>query len=145
MGTMRGLAANIREALQEQYYVKLKHQLTVYNAITPKEILEHVGEEWTQKSKKELRHNYYQPWNVSDGMLLLTLTQNLVDKCTKIAFNGATINDNKLNKHYVEQMFSSKKLTTEDMKTWEEKDVSDQEDWDTITEFFIKKMAAMKI
>jgi hypothetical protein len=42
-------------------------------------------------------------------------------------------------------MYASKKLTTEDMKTWEEKDVADQEDWDTMTEFFSKKMAAMEI
>ena len=64
MGTMRGLAANIREALQEQYYIKLKHPLTAYNTITPKEILEHVGEVWAlmdTKSKKELRRDYYQP------------------------------------------------------------------------------------
>jgi hypothetical protein len=33
MGTMRGLAVNIREALHEQYYSKLKHALTAYNAV----------------------------------------------------------------------------------------------------------------
>jgi hypothetical protein len=148
MGTMRGLAANIREALQEQYYVKLKHPLTAYNAITPKEILEHVGEVWAlmdTKLKKELRRDYYQPWNVSDGMLLSTFTQNLVDKRTKIAFHGVTINDDELNEHYVKQIYASKKFTTEDMKTWEEKDVADQEDWDIMTDFFSKKMAAMEI
>ena len=76
-GTMKGLAVNIRDALHEQYYSKLKHSLTAYNAVTPRELLEHVGEVWAPmdtKSKRELRKDYYQPWNVGEGVLLSTFT-----------------------------------------------------------------------
>jgi hypothetical protein len=52
MGTMRGLAVNIREALHEQYYCKLKHALTAYNAVTPRELLEHIGDVWALMDTK---------------------------------------------------------------------------------------------
>jgi hypothetical protein len=125
MGTMRGLAVNIREALHEQYYCKLKHALTAYNAVTPRELIEHIGEVWAlmdTKSKRELRKDYYQPWNVGEGVLLSTFTQALIDKRTKLQYHGVNINDDELNEHFVAEMYSSNKFTAEDMKAWEEKD-----------------------
>ena len=148
IGTMRGLAVNIREALHEQYYSKLKHALTSYNAVTPRELLEHVGDEWAPmdtKSKRELRKDYYQPWNVGDGVLLSAFTQALVDKRLKLQFHGITINDDELNEHFVAEMYASNKFTAEDMKTWEEKDEDDKNDWDTIVEYFNDKLAATEI
>jgi hypothetical protein len=148
MGTMKGLAVNIREALHEQYYSKLKHSLTAYNAVTPRELLEHVGEVWAPmdtKSKRELRKDYYQPWNVGDGVLLSTFTSALVDKRVKLQFHGVTINDDELNEHFVAEMYSSNKFTAEDMKAWEEKDEADKNDWDTIVDYFNDKMTATDI
>lgn len=83
MGTMKGLAVNICEALQEQYYIKLKHALTAYNAVTPRDLIEHIGKVWAPmdtKLKRELQKDYYQLWNVKDGVLLSKFTQALVDK-----------------------------------------------------------------
>ena len=148
MGTMRGLAVNIREALQEQYYNKLKHSLTAYNAVTPRELIVHVGEVWAlmdTKSKRELRKDYYQPWNVGDGVLLSAFTQALVDKRVKLQYHGITINDDELNEHFVDQMYASNKFTAEDMKAWEEKDEADKDDWDIIVEYFNDKMTATDI
>ena len=113
MGTMRGLAINIREALHDQYYCSLKHALTAYNAVTPRETLAHIGDVWAlmdTKSKRELRKDYYQPWNVGEGILLSTFTQALVDKRVKLQFHGVTINDDELNKHFVAKMYASNKL-----------------------------------
>ena len=148
MGTMRGLAVNIREALQEQYFKKLRHSLTAYNNVTPRELIEHVGEVWAPmdtKSKRELRKDYYQPWNVGDGVLLSAFTQALVDKRVKLQFHGITINDDELNEHFVAEMYASNKFTAEDMKAWEEKDEADKDDWDIIVEYFNDKMTATDI
>ena len=148
MGTMKGLAANIREALHEQYYSKLKHSLTAYNAVTPRELLEHIGEVWAPmdtKSKRELRKDYYQPWNVGEGVLLSAFTQALIDKRLKLQFHGVTINDDELNEHFVAEMYASNKFTAEDMKAWEEKDEADKDDWDIIVEYFNDKMTATDI
>ncbi len=96
MGTMRGLAVNIHEALHEQYYCKLKHTLTEYNAVTPHELLGHIGEVWAlmdTKSKKKLRKDYYQPWNVGEGVLLSTFTQALINKRLKLQYHGVNINN----------------------------------------------------
>jgi hypothetical protein len=148
MGTMRGLAVKICEALQEQYCCSLKHALTAYNAVTPREILPHIGDVWAlmdTKLKRELRKDYYQLWNVGEGILLSTFTQALVDKRVKLQFHGVTINDDELNKHFVSEMYSSNKFTAKDMKAWEEKDEADKNDWDMITDYFNKKMTATDI
>jgi len=145
---MRGLAVNILEALQEQYYCALKNPLTAYNAVTPRELIKHIGKVWAPmdtKSKRELWKDYYQPWDVSEGVLLSTFTQALVDKRTKLQFHGITINDDERNEHFVAEMYSSNKFTAEDMKAWEEKDDADKDNWDIIVAYFSDKMTAMDI
>jgi hypothetical protein len=42
-GFLRGIVNNLRDALNEQYYSQLCHQLTVYRNITPYQILEHLN------------------------------------------------------------------------------------------------------
>jgi len=63
----------------------------------------------------------------------------------KLQFHGITINDDELNEHFVAEMYSSNKFTAEDMKSWEEKDEADKNDWDIIVEYFNDKMTATDI
>ncbi len=126
----------------------MKHALTAYNAVTPRELLEHIGKVralMVSKSKRELRKDYYQPWNVGEGVLLSTFTQALVGKRLKLQYHGVNINDDKLNEHFAAEMYSSNKFTAKDMKAWEEKDEADKNDWDIITAYFNKKMTATDI
>ena len=99
---MRGLAKNIRDAIEEKYYIALKHPKTKYNIITPLEILQHVQENFAPmdtRSKKAMRAKYYQPWNVGKGELLDTFTQRLINKRVILEFNRVNINDDELNEH----------------------------------------------
>jgi hypothetical protein len=97
------------------------------------------------KSKRELRKDYYQPWNVGEGVLLSTFTQALIDKQMKLQCHGINLNDDELNEHFVAEMYASNKFTAEDMKAWEEKDEADKNDWDIIVDYFNDKMTAMDI
>ncbi len=109
----------------------MKHALRAYNAVTPRELLEHIGDVWAlmdTKLKRELRKDYWQPWNVREGVLLSTFTQALVDKRLKLQYHGVNINDDELSKHFVAKMYGSNKFTTKDMKAWEEKDEEDKND-----------------
>jgi hypothetical protein len=45
-GFLRGIDDNLQDALDEQYYSQLRHQLTVYRNITPYQILEHLNNRW---------------------------------------------------------------------------------------------------
>jgi hypothetical protein len=145
-GTMRGLAENIRDAIEEKYYIALKHPKTKYNIVTPLEILQHVQDKFAPmdtRSKKVMRAKYYQPWNVGEGELLDTFTQRLVNKRVILEFNGININDDELNEHYIDQMYTSKQFAPDEMKAWEENDEDDKNNWDFIVDYFSTKMAAI--
>jgi hypothetical protein len=49
-----------------------------------------------------------------------------------LQFSGVTINDDELNEHYIEQMYTSKQFAPDEMKAWEENDDTDKKDWDFI-------------
>jgi len=143
---MRGLAENIRDAIKEKYYIALKHPKTKYNIVTPLEILQHVQENFAPmdtRSKKAIRAKYYQPWNVGEGELLDTFTQQLINKRVILEFNGVNINDDKLNKHYIEQMYGSRQFAPDKMKAWEENNENNKNDWDFIVDYFNTKMVAI--
>jgi hypothetical protein len=145
-GTMRGLAKNIRDAIEEKYYIALKHPKTKYNIVTPLEILQHVQDTFAPmdtRSKKAMRAKYYQPWNVGEGELLDTFTQRLVNKRVILEFNGININDDERNEHYIDQMYTSRQFAPDEMKAWEENDEDDKNDWDFIVDYFSTKMAAI--
>jgi hypothetical protein len=145
-GTMRGLANNIRDAIEEKYYIALKHPKTKYNIVTPLEILQHVQDTFAPmdtRSKKAMRAQYYQPWNVGEGELLDTFTQRLINKRVILEFNGININDDELNEHYIDQMYTSKQFAPDEMKAWEENDEDDKDNWDFIVDYFSTKMAAI--
>jgi hypothetical protein len=90
-----------------------------------------------------MRAQYYQPWNVGEGELLDTFTQRLVNKRVILQFNGVNINDNELNEHYIEQMYTSRQFAPDEMKAWEENSEDDKNDWDFIVDYFSTKMVAI--
>jgi len=45
-GFLRGVADNLRDALDEQFYSQLCHRLMAYHNITPYQILEHLNTCW---------------------------------------------------------------------------------------------------
>jgi hypothetical protein len=57
-GFLHGIVDNLRDALDEQYYLQLKHRLTAYRNVTPFQILEHLNDRWCPldiKAKKALK------------------------------------------------------------------------------------------
>ncbi len=65
-GFLRGIADNLRNALDEQYYSQLRHRLTAYRNVTPLQILEHFNDCWCPlnvKAKKALKDVYYMKWD----------------------------------------------------------------------------------
>jgi hypothetical protein len=65
-GFLKGVIDNLWDALNEQYFSQLRHQLTAYLNITPFQILEHLNNHWRPldvKVKKELKAAYYTKWD----------------------------------------------------------------------------------
>ena len=65
-GFLKGVAENMRDALDEQYYAQLKHRLTKYRNIKPQKILDHLNNRWCPldvMAKKRIQDTYYAKWD----------------------------------------------------------------------------------
>jgi hypothetical protein len=54
-GVSRGMAENLRDAMEDQYYSKLKHTTIAYRNVTTLQITEHLNTEWVPMNTKEKR------------------------------------------------------------------------------------------
>jgi hypothetical protein len=65
-GFLKGVTANLRDAIDEQFYSQLKHHHTAYRNTTPFQILKHINSTWCPldvQSKKKLKDAYFAQWD----------------------------------------------------------------------------------
>ena len=65
-GFLKGVVENTRDALDEQYYKQLKHQLTKYRNVKLQEILKHLNDRWCPldvMARKQIQDTYYVKWD----------------------------------------------------------------------------------
>ncbi len=97
-GFLHGVAANMRNALDKNWYSQLKHIHTAYRNMTPIQLLEHLNSWWCPidiHAKKKLKQDYYRKWD--NEIHLTAFGKHLDDKQTNIKHFGITIsNEDKL-------------------------------------------------
>ena len=60
------MGANIREALDKQYYKQLWHKKTAYKMLMAKDYIDHLDKKWCKLTTaviKKMKEEYYQPWH----------------------------------------------------------------------------------
>ena len=75
-GFLHGVAANMREALDKNWYSQLKHLHTTYRNVQPIQILNHLNTQWCpldMHAKKIIKAEYWTKW---DGDMHLTAFVN---------------------------------------------------------------------
>ena len=63
-GFHRGVGANIRDALDKQYYKHLWHNKTAYKMLLAKEYIDHLDDKWCKLTTtviKKMKQEFYQP------------------------------------------------------------------------------------
>ena len=142
-GAARGLAENLRDAMEEQYYSELKHSIIGYRNVTTLAQLEHLDDKWTPmnpKEKKLIKKDYFKPWDVPAGVALGTFTKRLDERKAELVHHNIAIDEDEMKEHYIEQMYQSKVFSKEDMKAWGAKSEADRDDWDVMKAYFKSKM-----
>jgi hypothetical protein len=69
---LKGVTSNLRDALDEQFYVQLKHRHSAYCNITPFQILEHLNSIWCPldvQAKKKLKDAYFAKWDGNEHLV----------------------------------------------------------------------------
>jgi len=67
-GFLHGVTMNMRNALDEQYYLQLKHINTAYRNTTPIQILEHLDTRWCPLdvcARKLLKAEFHADWGMA--------------------------------------------------------------------------------
>jgi hypothetical protein len=65
-GFLRGVTMNMRDALDEQYYLQLKNINTAYRNTTPIQILEHLDTRWCPldvRARRLLKAEFHADWD----------------------------------------------------------------------------------
>ena len=136
-GFLRGVAANMRDALDENWYSQLKHIHTAYRNVTPIQILTHLDTRWCPldvHAKKKFKQDYYTKW---DGETHLTaFGKRLDDDQVRIERFGITISDDDKLQFYLEQMYASNTFDKKEMTEWENKPEAIKNDFEEAKLYF---------
>ncbi len=124
-GFLRGVAANFRDALDENWCSQLKSVHTAYRNTTPIQILQHLDTQWcllNVHAKKNLRMAYYKEW---DGKIHLTaFGKRLDNNQVHIKHFGITISNEDKLQFYLEQMYALNHFNKKEMTEWENKTIA---------------------
>ena len=143
VGASRGMAENLRNAMEEQYYNELKHSIVGYKNVTTYQILDHLDKVWVTmntKEKKKITAEYFKPWDVAGGVALSAFTKALDERKEELVHHNINIDEEDIKEHYMVQMYHSRAFAETDMKEWEKKSEADRDTWTVMKDFFREKM-----
>ena len=121
-GFLKGVTANLRDALGEQFYAQLKHRHSAYRNITPFQILEHLNTIWCPldvQAKKKLKDAYFAKWDGNEH--LTAFGKRLDDDQNTLIRSDITISDEDKLQFYLEQIYDSNLFDKAEMMDWESK------------------------
>jgi hypothetical protein len=111
---------NMRDALDEQYYLQLKHINTAYCNTTPIQILEHLDTRrcpLNVRAKKLLKAKFHADWDNSI-MHLTAFGMKLDKEQARIDRLGVVISNEDKLQFYMEQIYSSNCFNKKEMVDW---------------------------
>ena len=138
-GFLKGTTANLRDALDEQYYAQLRNVRTAYRNVLPLMILDHLNDRWCPldvQARKQLRQNYYTPWSPEEH--LTAFGMRLTDDQVSLVRSDVTISDDDKLQFYLEQMYESNAFDKMEMMTWENQPAATKTDFNLARDHFEK-------
>ena len=120
-GFLKGVTANLREALDKQFYSQLKHRHSAYRNTTPYQILDHLDTVWCPlnvQAKKKLKDAYFAKWDEHEH--LTAFGKRLDNDQTSLVRSDITISDEDKLQFYLEQMYDSNIFNKAEMMEWEQ-------------------------
>ena len=142
-GFLKGVTANLRDALDEQFYSQLKHRHSAYRNTTPFQILDHLDTVWCPldvQAKKKLKDAYFAKW---DGHEHLTaFGKRLDDNQTSLVRSDITISDEDKLQFYLEQMYDSNIFDKAEMMEWEQQPIATKTDYTLAKNYFEMRVKA---
>ena len=124
-GFLKGVTANLRDAIDKQFDSQLKHRHTAYRNTTPFQLLEHLNSTWCPldvQAKKKLKDAYFTQWDRHEH--LTAFGKRLDDDQTTLVRSDITISDEDKLQFYLEQMYESNMFDKAEMMDWEQQPIN---------------------
>ena len=138
-GALKGLTANLRDAIDPKYYQELKKPLLGYKKVAIRDYFEHIKKEWCVLDTEETRlikQHYFCGWNEeAEEEALAMFGKRLDDKQEELREDNIIITAANKLQHYMEQMYASQIFEQQNYDDWEDLDVKDKT-WDNATNTF---------
>jgi len=141
-GFLKGVAANLRDTIDEQFYSQLKHRHTAYRNTTPFQILKHLNSTWCPldvQAKKKLKDAYFAQWDRHEH--LTVFGKQLDDNQTALIQSNITISNEDKLQFYLEQMYDSNMFDKE-MMEWDQQPINIKTNYDLTKHHFELKVKA---
>ena len=142
-GFLKGVTANLRDALDEQFYSQLKHRHSAYRNTTPYQILNHLDTVWCPldvQAKKKLKDAYFAKWDSIEH--LTAFGKRLDDDQTSLVRSDITISDEDKLQFYLEQMYDSNIFDKAEMMEWEQQPIITKTDYALAKRYFELRVKA---
>jgi len=137
-GFLCGVTMNMRDALDEQYCLQLKHINTAYHNTTPIQILNHLDTRWCPldvRTRKLLKAEFHTDWD-STVMHLTAFGMKLDKEQAHINRIGVVISGEDKLQFYMEQIYASNCFDKKGMVNWENKPVNIKDDYNEAKLYF---------
>jgi hypothetical protein len=137
-GFLHGVTMNMRNALNEQYYLQLKHINTAYRNTTPIQILEQLDTLWCPldvRARKLLKADFFADWD-STVMHRTAFGVKLDKEQARISRLGILISDKDKLQFYMEQIYASNCFDKKEMLYWENKPINIKDDYNKAKLYF---------
>jgi hypothetical protein len=141
-GFLKGVTANLCDAIDKQFYSQLKHCHTAYRNTTPFQILDHLNLTWCPLdvlAKKKLKDTSFSKW---DSHKHLTFGKHLDNNQTSLVQSDITILDKDKLQFHLERMYSSNIFDKAEMMEWEQKPPATKTDYTSTKNHFEMRVKA---
>ena len=144
-GTIRGIADNIRDALDPTYYQQLKNKRLKYKNLSVQDYFQHLDTHWgkiTIEMEIKLKQEYYEVWD--HGRIHITDFKERLDKDQEeLQEDKIIISDHDKLVFYVQQMYRSGLFERATMEKWKDQK-EEKKTWEATTEYFEDKIKSQE-
>ena len=126
-GTREGICANIRDALDMQYYEQLEDTDLGYSEISIKDYLDHLTTQWCKlntKAIQEMKDRQFRGWDKDEH--ITAFGRRLTREQHELRRQNVTIMDSDKLQHYLEQIYVSNIFDRRELTDWEKKPKKDK-------------------
>ena len=138
VGALRAMGDNIRDALDEKYYLSLKQPIIAYKKVAVRAYLKLLDDKWCKLDTrviKKMKEHYLRGWELDNDEHIEEFIKRLNEEQESLIRDSILFSNEDKLQHFLEQMYECGVFERRDYKEWEDKP-DNQKTWAAATKHF---------